>query len=315
MTDSEVVLVVHGGADPLPRDEMTPERQEQYRGDLEHALRSGHEVLRRAGGTSLDAVEAAIRVLEDSPLFNAGRGAAFNREGRNELDAALIEGRERRAGAVAGLTAVKNPIAAARAVMEASGHVFLIGPAADGFARDQGLEMVDPSYYWTEQRWRALREKQSSEREPGGPPAHRVGTVGAVARDRAGDLAAGASTGGTTNKRAGRVGDTPVVGAGIYAENGVGAVSCTGDGESFIRYAVAYAILAQMKHAGLAAEDAAVRVLEEAMTRTGGEGGVIVLDAAGRCALPYRSPGMYRGLITGDGRVRVAFYERWLDEE
>src|SRR3982750_761531 len=192
MTDSRVVLIVHGGADPLPREEMTPERQEQYRGTLEQALRAGYDPLRSDAGTSLDAVAAAITVLEDSPLFNAGRGAAFNREGRNELDAALIEGRQRRAGAVAGLTRIKNPIAAARAVMEASGHVFLIGAAADQFADSQGLEVVDPSYYWTAERWEALqRMQQPGDREPPAGGAHRVGTVGAVALDRAGDLAAG----------------------------------------------------------------------------------------------------------------------------
>jgi len=311
MDRPRAVLLIHAGADPLTREEMTPERRVQYDETLQRSLRAGYETLQGPEGTSLDAVEAAIKVLEDSPLFNAGRGAAFNRDGRNELDASIIEGAQRRAGAVAGLTCIKNPIAAARAVMEKSGHVLMVGPGADRFASDLGLEVVDPSYYWTEERWEALQGQRRKEEGTPDGRAHRIGTVGAVALDRAGNLAAGASTGGTTNKRPGRAGDTPVIGAGTDAENGVCAVSCTGDGEYFIRLVVAHEIIALMKYKGLSARDAAAQVIHEALAEAGGEGGAIVLDAEGRWAMPFHSKGMYRGLLTDDGTTHVAIYEEW----
>lgn len=299
-TSGQAVLLVHGGAGAIPRAEMTPEREARYREALESALRAGYEILEGQGGTSLDAVEAAIRVLEDSPLFNAGRGAVFNREGRIELDASIMDGRGKRAGAVACLTRVRNPISAARAVLEDSGHVLIAGPGADQFASERGLETVDPDYFRTEHRWQAY---QTSVRDEG-----RFGTVGAVALDRAGDLAAGSSTGGTAFKRPGRVGDSPLVGAGVYAENGVGAVSCTGDGEAFIRITAAHELIALMKYAGSSVEQAARRVIGEFLPQVGGEGGLIALAADGRFAMPFNSPGMFRGSISPEGVSRVSIY-------
>ena len=309
MPDSAVVMMVHGGADPLPREEMTPERERAYREALTQALRSGHAALRAPGGTALNAVEAAIRVLEDSPLFNAGRGAAFDRDGRNTLDASIIEGKTRTGGAVAGLTRVRNPIAAARAVMERSGHVLMQGPGADAFAEEAGLEIVDPSYFRTEERWEALQETLRSRPAPEPSGRHRIGTVGAVARDPSGSLAAGASTGGTTGKRPGRVGDTALIGSGTYAEDTACAVSCTGDGEYFIRLAVAHEIVALVKHAGCSVAEAARRVILGSLKDIGGEGGAIVLGADGDFAMPFHSRGMYRGAITADGTIRTAIYD------
>jgi beta-aspartyl-peptidase (threonine type) len=307
MINTKAVLLVHGGAGTIPQETMTPEREAGYREGLEDALRAGFAALQRPGGTSLDAVEAAIRVLEDSPLFNAGKGSVFNRDGCHELDASVMEGRDRRAGAVAAVTRVKNPVAAARRVLEASGHVLMAGPGADRFAEAEGLETVPPAYFRTERRWEAYQDALRKEARPDGDE-HRFGTVGAVARDRAGDLAAGASTGGLTFKRPGRVGDSPIIGSGVYAENGVAAVSCTGDGEAFIRLVAAHEVIALMKYAGLSVVDAANRVVQEELARLGAEGGLIALGADGSFALPFNSQGMYRGLITAEGIARVAIY-------
>jgi beta-aspartyl-peptidase (threonine type) len=311
----KVVLVIHGGAGVLPRGKLTPEREAQCRADLEAALRAGHKALEREGGTALDAVEAAIKVLEDSPRFNAARGAVFTHDGRNELDASIMEGKERKAGAVAGLTCIKNPISAARAVMEKSEHVFLAGRGADLFATKQGLEVVDPSYYWTRERWLQLEEALREEARPKGPGsqppgARRMGTVGAVALDRQGNLAAGTSTGGMTNKRYNRVGDSPVIGAGTYADNAGCAVSCTGHGEVFIRHAVAHDVVARMKYKGQPVEEAARDALGQLPKEDGGTGGLIALDAKGKFATPYNTEGMYRGWITADGQVHVLIYDK-----
>jgi beta-aspartyl-peptidase (threonine type) len=315
----KVVLVIHGGAGPLPKTEMTPRLEKQYRRSLERSLRAGLAALHREGGTSLDAVEAAIRVLEDDPLFNAGRGAVFTHEGRNELDASIMEGKDKRAGAVAGVSTIKNPISAARAVMEKSPHVLLAGRGAELFATRQGLEIVDPSYFWTLQRWNELKEalqKEEQERRKGRqgsalPHARpHYGTVGAVALDRAGNLAAGTSTGGMTNKRPGRIGDSPIIGAGTYADNEACGVSATGHGEFFIRYAVAHDIVALMKYKGMSVEKAADLVINGKLKKVGGEGGVIALDHEGHVAMPFNSEGMYRGYITDDGAVQLAIYEK-----
>lgn len=304
MPIQRVALAIHGGADPLPKGEMTPEKEARYRDDLERALRAGFDALNAEGGTSLDAVEAAIRVMEDSPLFNAGKGAAFTSDGTIEMDASIVEGSERKAGAVAAVTRVRNPISAARAVMERSPHVLLVGQGADRFAEHLGLATEDHAYFHTRERWDALQEKLAAEASKVPP----FGTVGAVARDRRGRLAAGASTGGTTGQLPGRVGDTPLVGGGTYAEDGVCAVSCTGDGEYFIRLAVAHEITARIKHLGETAEEAARKVLLD-LGKLGGEGGVIVLGTDGVAALAFHSPGMYRGVITEDGRTTLAIYE------
>jgi beta-aspartyl-peptidase (threonine type) len=321
MPRAKVVLVIHGGAGVLSREVMKAEREGLYRRALEQALRTGFETLQK-GGRSLDAVEAAIKVLEDSPLFNAGKGAVFSHEGRNELDASIMEGAERRAGAVAGLTRIKNPISAARAVMERSPHVLFIGDGADRFAIDAGLEAVSPVYFWTPERWKELQDALERERQPARPPAsgpqsrqasapdRPFGTVGAVALDRRGDLAAGTSTGGMTNKRHGRVGDSPIIGAGTYADNATCAVSCTGHGEVFIRYAVAHEIGALMKYRKRTVQEAAREVLEGLPKEEGGVGGIIALDADGNAALEYNSEGMYRGTITEDGAIEIAIYAR-----
>jgi beta-aspartyl-peptidase (threonine type) len=304
----DVVLVIHGGAGTLRKNKMTPALEKQYRAALEKALRAGHDVLQKDGSSSLDAVEAAVRVLEDSPLFNAGKGSVFTHEGRNELDAAVMDGKGKTAGAVACLTCIKNPVSAARAVMEKSGHVLLIGRDADLFATRQGLEVVDPSYFWTEGRWQELQEALRRG-AAAAPPEQHVGTVGAVARDRHGHLAAATSTGGMTNKLPGRVGDTPLIGAGTYADNETCAVSATGDGEVFIRHVVAHDVAARMKYQKLSVQEAAVAALQEIPPEPGGVGGLIALDAGGNFAMPFNTPGMYRGSITADGKTHVAIYE------
>lgn len=296
------MLVIHGGAGTITRGSMTPEREKEYRAGLEAALRAGQAVLTR-GGSSVDAVEAAIRVLEDDPLFNAGKGAVFTHEGRNELDASIMEGKNKRAGSVAGVTIIRNPITAARAVMDRSKHVMMIGRGAELFATKMGLEIVDPSYFWTERRWKALQDELQKEEK-----ASRMGTVGAVALDREGNLAAGTSTGGMTNKQFGRVGDAPIIGAGNYAENESCAVSATGHGEFFIRWTVAYDIAALVKYRGMSVQQAADEVINRKLKAVGGEGGVIVLDAKGNFATTFNSEGMYRGWIGPDGEPRVAIY-------
>jgi beta-aspartyl-peptidase (threonine type) len=312
----KIMLVVHGGAGTITRKSMTAEMEKQYREKLEEALRTGHAVLAK-GGTSIDAVEATIRVLEDSPLFNAGKGAVFTHEGRNELDAAIMDGKTKKAGAVAGVTIIRNPITAARAVMEKSAHVMMIGHGAELFATKMGLEIVDPSYFWTERRWKGLQ--QELEKEAGQQPKpqaavmpgdeKKFGTVGAVALDRDGNLAAGTSTGGMTNKQYGRVGDAPIIGAGTYAENESVAVSGTGHGEFFIRWTVAYDIAALVKYKGLTVQQAGDEVIHKKLEPVKGEGGVIILDAKGNYAMPFNSEGMYRGWIAADGEPHVLIYK------
>jgi beta-aspartyl-peptidase (threonine type) len=316
--EAKVVLVIHGGAGVIPKEKTTPQKQAMYRATLEAALQAGYKELQQEGGTSLKAVEEAIKVLEDSSYFNAGKGAVYNHEGRCELDAAIMEGKGKRAGAVAALTCIRNPISAARAVMEKSPHVFMVGRGAELFATREGLKVVDPSYFGTHERWlqlqEALREEEKS-RERGGrpsPPAgvRRFSTVGAVALDRNGDLAAGTSTGGLTNKRPGRVGDSPVIGAGTYADNATCAVSCTGHGEIFIRHCVAHEMAARMKHARQSLHDAARDALAALPSEPGGVGGLIALDAQGHCAMPFNTERMFRGWVTADGQVHVLIYDK-----
>jgi beta-aspartyl-peptidase (threonine type) len=305
-----VVLAIHGGAGVIDRKKLTPEREKAYRDDLTRALQTGYEALQK-GGTSLDAVEAAIRVLEDSPRFNAGKGAVFTHDGRNELDAALMDGRSRRAGAVASVTRVKNPISAARAVLERSDNVLLVGEGAERFVFAKGVEEVSPVYFWTEERWqqlqRALKE-EGSRRQGAVPRDDHFGTVGAVALWK-GHLAAGTSTGGMNNKRPGRVGDSPIIGAGTYAEDGVCAVSATGHGELFLQHAVAHDVAARIKYKGQPAAAAADEALRELPQEKNGVGGMIVLDAKGNVAMPFNTPGMYRGVITADGKVCILIFQ------
>ena len=309
---SKPMLVMHGGAGTITRATMTPEMEKQYREKLEEALRAGHAVLMK-DGSSLDAVEASIRILEDSPLFNAGKGAVFTHEGKNELDAAIMNGKKR-AGAVAGVSRIKNPISAARLVMEKSDHVFLIGPGAERFALAQGLAEVTPLYFWTERRWKQLQNELREEQgKPKAyldvPEVHKFGTVGAVALDKDGNLAAGTSTGGTSNKRYGRVGDSPIIGAGTYADNDSVAVSCTGTGEYFIRWTVAHDIAALVKYKGMSVQQAGDEVIHKKLEPVHGDGGAIVLDRNGNFSMPFNSEGMYRGWIGPDGVAHVLIYK------
>ncbi|MEZ5955792.1 MAG: isoaspartyl peptidase/L-asparaginase [Hyphomonadaceae bacterium] len=321
-------IVVHGGAGVIERAGLTPEVEAQYRAAMQRALNTGGAILDR-GGSSLDAVEAVVREMEDDPLFNAGRGAVFTAEGRNELDASIMDGGNRGAGAVAGLTRTRHPISAARAVMERSRHVMLIGEGAEAFARAQNLEEVDPSYFFTERRWQQLEDNlrsntlpvpQRPANAPRAPQAqltypddHQFGTVGVVALDAHGNIAAGTSTGGTTGKRWGRVGDAPIIGAGTYAQNGVCGVSATGTGEFFIRVGVARDICARMQFHGESAQEAADAVMAEVGATTNnqgaaGDGGVIVLDGRGNVAWAMNTPGMYRASQTaGDAPVVQIF--------
>ena len=318
-------FAIHGGAGVIERASLTPEQDAAYRAALHRALEAGSAVL-AAGGSSLDAVQAAIELMEDDPLFNAGRGAVFTAAGRNELDAAVMNGSDLTAGAVAGLTTTRHPIAAARAVMERSPHVMLIGEGADTFAASVGLEQVDPAFFFTERRWRGLESALRAqnlpipERPTGAPgpmadnalPApplneRKFGTVGAVALDSEGRLAAGTSTGGMTAKRWGRVGDVPVIGAGTYASNREGcAVSATGDGEYYIRASVARDICARIA-TGSATQAAAQAEVDDALA-LGGSGGVIVMDLQGQPGFAMTSSGMYRGAASSASHAAVAIY-------
>ena len=304
------MLAIHGGAGAMPRTELTPEREAEVRADLERALEAGHAVLAQ-GGVALDAVTAAIVVLEDSPHFNAGRGAVFGADGKNELDASIMDGATLEAGAVAGVRRVRNPIRLARAVMERSPHVMLTGDGAEAFAQTVGIELVSPEYFQTKHRWEQLQAAQA--REKAAPFAElprdlRLGTVGAVALDREGRLAAGTSTGGMTNKRWGRVGDSPIIGAGTYA-NAQCAVSATGWGEFYIRAAAAHDICARVAYRGDRLQDAVDAVVLQKIPALGGDGGVIALDHEGHVAFAFNTEGMYRGRIDAAGDVSVEIYK------
>ncbi|MBL0142013.1 MAG: isoaspartyl peptidase/L-asparaginase [Betaproteobacteria bacterium] len=314
--DRPFAIAIHGGSGTITRASLSLEKESAYRAVLAQALQSGQEIL-VAGGTSLDAVVAAVKVMEDSPLFNAGKGAVFTNAGTNEMDASIMDGQGRRAGAVAGVTIVKNPVEAARAVMDRSRHVLLAGKGAEQFAREQGLAIVDPAYFRTEERWQQLQRAKERDSIPmdhetpgksGALEEHeKLGTVGAVALDRAGNLAAATSTGGLTNKRFGRIGDSPLVGAGTWAENESVAVSATGTGEMFIRGVAAYDIAALVKYKGLSTQKAA----DEALGRVkaiGGRGGVIVLDRAGEPVFSFTTEGMYRGFAKGAAKPEVLIY-------
>ncbi|MBC8084269.1 MAG: isoaspartyl peptidase/L-asparaginase [Hymenobacter sp.] len=349
-----ITLVIHGGAGTITRANMTAEKEKAYTEALNQALQTGYAIL-KGGGTSLDAVEATVRVMEDSPLFNAGKGAVFTHEGRNEMDAAIMEGQNLKAGAVAGITVVRNPISAARAVLEKSEHVMLTGPGAEQFAREKGLTIVEPSYFFTQARYDQLQNALRAEKSAGTPdqlnaptktgqaapakakdkvkpgkptsafPAgatdpdadkarliftegQKYGTVGAVALDQFGNLAAATSTGGMTNKRYGRVGDAPIIGCGTYADNQSCAVSCTGWGEYFIRATVARDVAARMEFQQAPIAQAAQATIDK-VARLGGDGGLIAVDRQGNIAMPFNSEGMYRGFIKADGKSQVLIYK------
>ncbi|HEV7393107.1 MAG TPA: isoaspartyl peptidase/L-asparaginase [Burkholderiales bacterium] len=302
-------LAIHGGAGTLPRAQMRPQREARYRTGLERALRAGYDVL-HTGGSSVDAVTAAVVVLEDDPLFNAGRGAVLNEAGAHELDASIMDGATLRAGAVAAARRIRNPVLAARAVMEKSPHVMLAGAGADAFARKKGLELVAPDYFTTRQRLVSLelallrkRGRLSSK----ATAAEKHGTVGAVALDSMGNLAAATSTGGFTNKMVGRVGDTPIIGAGTYANNETCAVSGTGDGEFFIRGVLGHNVSARMRYLHESPSAAARAALAE-VAALGGLGGLIAVDRRGRIAMPFTTEGMYRGYVLGNGKTVVSIF-------
>ena len=314
MENERFGLVIHGGAGTIGRNDITPEKESEYRAGLERALTAGYEILKR-GGSSLDATEAAVRVLEDDPHFNAGRGSVFTSAGTNEMDAAVMDGKTLAAGAVAVLKHVKNPISLARLVMEKSGHVMIDGEGAEAFAKENGVELVDQKYFFTQARWKALQKIKAAEKKRTGGAGKafiitdqdRHGTVGAVALDKNGNLAAATSTGGTTNKRPGRVGDSPVIGAGTYANNATCAVSATGDGEYFIRASVGHDISALIEYRGMSLKDAAQAVLDK-VAKLGGTGGLIAIDHEGKMALPFNTAGMYRGYVDSSGKFVIEIY-------
>ncbi len=327
-------IVVHGGAGVIERTALGPQGDTAYRGSLTQATEAGAKVLDK-GGSALDAVEAAINILEDDPLFNAGRGAVFSAEGKNELDSSIMDGSNLKAGAVAGVTRTRHPISLARAVMEKSPHVMLIGAGADAFAGRVGLEQVDPSFFFTEARWQSLVKQLEKEGRPvpprpaGAPPpvpavpvaqipqviqieespdTHRYGTVGVVALDRTGNIAAGTSTGGLQAKMPGRVGDSPIIGAGTYASNQSCAVSCTGSGEYFIRLGVAREICNLVAFKGMPLQQAADQVIHKELEALHGDGGVIAIAPDGQFAWSFNTPGMFRARQVEGGKVEVRIY-------
>lgn len=303
----EYAMVIHGGAGTIVRAEMSPEKEAEYRAALATALEIGANIL-KSGGSSIDAVEKTINSMENSPLFNAGKGAVFTNAGINEMDASIMYGKDQNAGAIGGVTNVKNPINAARAVMEKSEHVMLSGRGAEEFAESVGLEIVNPSYFKTERRWDALQKAKASEMEVGFEEAimhadYRFGTVGAVALDKEGNICAGTSTGGMTNKKFNRIGDAPIIGAGTFADNASCGVSATGHGEFFIRYTVARDIAALMEYKGLSLKEAGEYIVNQKLVEKGGSGGVVALDSYGNISMPFNTEGMYRGFITAEEKV------------
>lgn len=300
--ESGYTIVIHGGAGNITREKISVQREQEIRERLDTALQVGTKIL-SSGGSSIDAVESVIRILEDSPLFNAGKGAVFNNAGQNELDASIMEGKNLNAGGVTGVHDIRNPISAARKVMEESPHVLLMGEGASIFARVHGLVMVDPGYFRTERRWEDLQRQLKKD------SVEKYGTVGCVALDMQGNLAAGTSTGGMTNKKYGRIGDSPIIGAGNYANNRTCAVSGTGHGELFIRYTVAHDISALMEYRGLDIREAARQVIQEKLLPVGGMGGVICVDHKGRIAMEYNTAGMIRAWASSYGDTGIIVLE------
>lgn len=304
ISQQKYALVIHGGAGVMSKAEMNEERQAEYKSKLEEALLKG-ETLLKNGTSSTDVVVEVIKILEDSPLFNAGKGAVFTSAGENELDASIMEGNKMNAGAVAGVKDIKNPIEAAREVMENSEHVLLSGKGASAFSRQQGLEMVNNKYFYTQSRYESLKRLQKQERKR--VPSDNSGTVGCVALDVNGNLCAGTSTGGMTNKKFGRIGDSPIIGAGTYAGNNTCAVSCTGHGEYFIRMGFAKDISALMEYKNLGVEEACREEIRK-LSELGGTGGVIALDANGNIAMEFNTSGMFRGFIKSTGEKEIAIF-------
>lgn len=299
----KISLAIHGGAGAYRKD-ITPEREKQYEDALNEALMAGYKILDQ-GGSALDAVEASVRNLEDCPLFNAGRGSVFTHEGKIEMDASIMNGKDLSAGSVVFVTNIKNPVSAARAVMEKTHHVMLAGPGAEAFARKENLEIVDPSWFWTEERhasWKKIKDQETTELN--------LGTVGAVAMDSTGNLAAATSTGGMNNKKFGRIGDSGIIGAGVYANNDSCAVSCTGHGEFFIRLNVARDVSALMEYKHLQLEDATHEVIRK-LEKLGGSGGIIAVDRFGNISLKFSTETMFRGLIREDGIPHAFIFDTY----
>jgi len=311
-------IAIHGGAGTILKKNMSSEKDSAFRNTLSEALQTGYEILKK-GGSSIDAVEAAVKVMEDSPLFNAGKGSVFTADGKNEMDAAIMNGENLQAGAVAEVRTIKNPVSAARAVMEKSSHVMLVGTGAEQFAKESGLQIVDTTYFFDQERWNQLqkaKEQEERKKDTTGStkPAKfemvdkKFGTVGAVALYQHGNLAVATSTGGMTNKKFGRVGDTPVIGAGTYANNKTCAVSCTGYGEYFMRGVIAYDVSAMMEYKGMTLEQATQAAMTK-LAAAGGSGGLIAIDKNGHISQPFISEGMYRGYMKSDGKMHVAIYK------
>lgn len=296
-------LVIHGGAGTIKKENMSPEREKEYLSKLEEVLSAGYEILEK-GGSSLDAVETVIKLMEDSPLFNAGKGAVFTAEGTIELDVSIMDGKNLSAGAAAGLKHVKNPISLARKIMEKSPHVMLIGEGAEKFAKEHNLEIVDQKYFFTKERWESLQRIKENESKL----KEKHGTVGAVALDKNGNIAAGTSTGGMINKLWGRIGDTPIIGAGNYADNNTCGVSGTGHGEYFIRLGIAKDVSALMEYKGYTLQRASDEVISK-LTKFGGTGGIIALDKYGNVAMPFNTSGMYRGYHISGSEPVIKIYK------
>lgn len=304
-------IAIHGGAGTLVKGMMTPSLEKKYRAALQRALDTGYQVLEQ-GGEALDAVQQAVMMLEDSPLFNAGKGSVFTAQGTHEMDASIMDGCTLNAGAVSLVSGIKNPIRLARAVMDKTAHVFLAGKGALEFAKEQGFELEEDAYFFDQLRfdqWNEIKETQQFQLDHTAKKDEKFGTVGAVAVDMSGNLAAATSTGGMTNKKYGRVGDSPMIGAGNYANNATCAVSCTGSGEYFIKAVVAYDVACLMEYKGLSLQEAAEQVIHQRLSKIGGDGGLIAVDAQGNIAMPFNTEGMYRGSKSSIGEEWVRIYK------
>lgn len=304
-------IAIHGGAGTLLKGEMTSELEQSYTNTLNKALVEGYSILSK-NGTAIDAVEEAVKILEDSPLFNAGKGSVFTAEGTHEMDAAIMKGEDLQAGGVSLITGVKNPISLARQVMEKSEHVFLAGEGAISFAKEKNQKFEEPDYFYDEhrnQQWKAINGSDQFQLDHSTKKESKFGTVGAVACDSLGNLAAATSTGGMTNKKWGRVGDSPMIGAGTYANNKTCAISCTGSGEFFIRGVVAYDVSCLMEYKGMSLEAAANKVINERIAEIGGDGGLIAVDNNGNISMPFNTEGMYRAMMHSDGKKEISIYK------
>lgn len=305
-------IVIHGGSGTLRKENISPEKEAAYKKALETALEKGSAILEKKG-TAIDAVETAVNSLENCTLFNAGKGSVFTAEGTHEMDASIMDGKTLNAGAVSLITGIKNPISLARDVMEKSDHVFLAGKGAMDFARNQGFEIVDAAYFYDDfrhQQWLEIKGSDKFQLDHSAKKDAKLGTVGAVARDAHGNVAAATSTGGMTNKKWGRIGDSPMIGVGTYADNKTCAVSCTGSGEYFIRAVAAYNVSCLMKYKGYSLEEAAQETIHQHVLELGGDGGLIAVDAQGNIAMPFNTEGMYRACKTSEGRKEIAIYKK-----